>query len=126
MEVAALERGHARQAEVCEVPQPLEEVVDRFDRDVDAVREVDPLERRRPLDECVDCVVGQVGDLVIEGDAKVSLGRTLDRPSAPKLTLTRPIRRSFDSCESSRTLMSLNNGQPEKCESRQVSNLTRE
>lgn len=45
-----------------QLAQSLEEVVDRVDRDVLAVREMDPFKGGRSFDERVDRVVGEIGD----------------------------------------------------------------
>lgn len=62
LQVGAAEGGHARQTEVREAGKMLEQVVDRLDGDVLAVREMNALQRRAGK-ECVDCLVREVGDL---------------------------------------------------------------
>ena len=50
LEFGRLECGHTRQGQVSEPAQPIEQVRDRLDRDQLAIRQMDPLERRLPLD----------------------------------------------------------------------------
>ncbi len=46
-----------------EAHESVEEERDRFDADLLAVRQVNPLERRMPFDQCVDTFIGEVDHL---------------------------------------------------------------